>query len=157
MKKDPVGTTVELSAKLFAIMADEVLQACGEEEGARIVRKAVRRFAQLRAAGIQERILAAGQEVTFETVEEFSDYPPNEAWDCDTEITDGQLREVTRVCPYSTAFREVGLEKAGSLYCQEIDVALNEALFGKIGFQRPRIFTDGPDAPCEMIVTCEKN
>ncbi len=150
---DPVGRSVELTAKLFALMADEVLRACGEEEGSKIVRRAVRRFADLRAAGIRGKILAAGKEVTFETVEEFSDYPPNCAWDCDTEITGNTLREVTRVCPFSTGFREIGLEKAGSLYCQEIDVALNEAFFGPIGFRRPRLFTDGPDAPCEMIVT----
>ena len=155
MQSDPVGKTVELSAKLFAIMADEVLKACGEQEGERIVRSAVRRFAKMRAENIRTRILAAGKQVTFETVEEFSDYPPNCAWDADSCITGNQLREITRVCPYSTAFREIGLEKAGSLYCNEIDIALNEALFGNITFQRPRLFTDGPDAPCEMVVTLQ--
>lgn len=150
---DPVGKSVQLSAKLFAIMADEVLQACGEEEGSKIVRRAVRRYANMRASGIREKICAAGKEVTFETVEEFSDYPPNNAWDCDTEITATGLREVTRECPFSTAFREIGLEHAGSLYCQEIDIALNEAFFGKVVFERTKIFTDGPTAPCEMIVT----
>lgn len=154
---DPVGKATEMSAKLFAIMADEVLKACGEEEGSKIVRGAVRRYANMRAAGIRERILAAGKEVTFETVEEFSDYPPNDAWDCDSEISHNVLREVNRVCPFATAFREVGLEKAGSLYCQEIDIALNEAFFGSIDFQRTQIFTDGPNAPCEMIVTIKES
>ena len=32
-------------------------------------------------------------------------------------------------------------------------LALNQAIFGNIRFERPRLFTDGPDAPCEMIVT----
>lgn len=73
---DPVGKTLELSAKLFAIMADEVLTACGEKEGSEIVRRAVRRYANLRAEGVKERIRAAGKEVTFETVDEFSDFPP---------------------------------------------------------------------------------
>ena len=73
---DPVGISVQMSAKLFAIMADEVLQACGEDKGEEIVRRAVRRYAELRAAGIRKEILDAGKEVTFETVEEFSDYPP---------------------------------------------------------------------------------
>ena len=81
---DPVDISVQMSAKLFAIMADEVLQACGEDKGEEIVRRAVRRYAELRAAGIRKEILDAGKEVTFETVEEFSDYPPNDAWDCQT-------------------------------------------------------------------------
>lgn len=157
MTYDPVGKTVELSAKLFALLADEVLKACGDQEGERIVRRAVRRYANMRAEGIRAQIVAAGKEVSFETLEEFSDYPPNCAWDADSQVTEGQLREVTRVCPYATAFREIGLEKAGSLYCQEIDLALYEAYFGPVSFQRPRLFTDGPDAPCEMIVTLKRD
>lgn len=150
---DPVGKATEMSAKLFAYMADEVLKACGEAEGSALVRRAVRRYADHRAQGVLSNIKKSGKEVTFETVEEFSDYPPNQAWDCDSTITGNQLREVNRVCPFSNAFREVGLEKAGSLYCQEIDLALNEAFFGKITLERPSLFTDAPDAPCEMIVT----
>ena len=65
---DPVGISVQMSAKLFAIMADEVLQACGEDKGEEIVRRAVRRYAELRAAGIRKEILDAGKEVTFATV-----------------------------------------------------------------------------------------
>lgn len=138
---DPGGISVQMSAKLFAIMADEVLQACGEDKGEEIVRRAVRRYAELRAAGIRKEILDAGKEVTFETVEEFSDYPPNDAWDCQTDISDKQLHEITYACPFSTAFREIGLEYAGSLYCKEIDIALNEAFFGDIDFARPRSLT----------------
>ena len=32
---------------------------------------------------------------------------------------------------------------------EEIDLALNQAIFGNIRFERPRLFTDGPDAPYE--------
>lgn len=150
---DPVGISVQMSAKLFAIMADEVLQACGEDKGEEIVRRAVRRYAELRAAGIRKETLDAGKEVTFETVEEFSDYPPNDAWDCQTDISDKQLHEITYACPFSTAFREIGLEYAGSLYCKEIDIALNEAFFGDIDFARPQIFNTNDKGICEMIVT----
>ena len=139
---DPVGISVQMSAKLFAIMADEVLQACGEDKGE-----------ELRAAGIRKEILDAGKEVTFETVEEFSDYPPSDAWDCQTDISDKQLHEITYACPFSTAFREIGLEYAGSLYCKEIDIALNEAFFGDIDFARPQIFNTNDKGICEMIVT----
>ena len=158
---DPVGISVQMSAKLFAIMADEVLQACGEDKGEEIVRRAVRRYAELRAAGIRKEILDAGKEVTFETVEEFSDYPPNDAWDCQTDISDKQLHEITYACPFSTAFREIGLEYAGSLYCKEIDITLykdgsvsvKDDGRGDIDFARPQIFNTNDKGICEMIVT----
>lgn len=151
-KNDPVGIAIKMGAKLFAILSDEVLSACGAEEGEAIVRAAVRRFARLRAEAIKQRILEDGKEVTFETVEEYSDYPPNQAWDCDSEIKGNVLWEENRVCPFSDAFRELGLEKPGSLYCQEIDITLNQVFFGDIDFQRPKLFTDAPDAPCQMVV-----
>lgn len=150
---DQIGKTIELSAKLFAMLADEVLKECGEERGAKIVRSAVRKYGQMRAETIKENIQKDGKEVTFETVEQYSDYPENHAWECTSEISGNTLREVNTICPFATAFREVGLERAGRLYCEEIDLALNQTLFGDITFERPRLFTDGADAPCEMVVT----
>lgn len=152
-KSDPVGKATEMSAKLFAFVANEILQECGDEKGSQIVRNAVRKYGKMRAEAIKKKILQDGKEITFETVEHYSDYPENDAWDCDSEISGNTFREYTRVCPFSTAFREVGLEKAGSLYCQEIDLALNEEFFGNIQLERPKLFSDGPDAPCEMVIT----
>lgn len=150
---DPIGKSIELSAKLFAILADEVLKECGDGEGESIVRRAVRRYGQMRAETIKENIRKDGKDITFETVEQYSDYPANNAWECVSEINGSTLREVNTVCPFATAFREIGLERAGRLYCEEIDLALNQTLFGDIAFERPGIFSDGPNAPCEMVVT----
>lgn len=152
-QNDPVGKAVEMGAKLFALLADEILRECGEEKGSVIVQNAVRKYGAMRGKAIRERILSDGREVTFETVEEYSDYPPNNAWDCDSNISENTLVEYTRSCPFAKAFRETGLENAGKLYCQEIDIALNEAIFGDIIFARPRLFSDGPDSPCEMVIT----
>ena len=149
---DPVGKTVENMAMLFAFVADEVIKENGEEKGSTLVKRAVRRFANVRADGIKDRIKADGKQITFENIDEYSDYPPNEAWDCDSFAEGPVLREINRKCPFAAAFRKLGMEKVGKLYCEEIDVALNEAFFGKIEFSRPRLFDEGPDAPCEMIV-----
>lgn len=149
---DPVGQVTEIMAKLFAVMADEVVAEFGQQ-GEAVVRKAVRRFAKLRAEGIISRIKSDGKEVTFHTVDEYSDYPANNAWDCDSFAEGEVLREINRVCPFSTAFRALGLEQVGKLYCEEIDLSLNEAFFGNIKFERPQLFIDSPDSPCEMIVT----
>lgn len=149
---DPVGKVTEIMAKLFAVMADEIIQEVGRERGELVVKKAVRRFANLRADDVIARIMADGKEVTFHTVEEYSDYPPNNAWDCDSFVEGNVLREINRICPYSNAFRQLHMEDVGKLYCEEIDIALNEAFFGNIEFERVQLFTDGENSPCEMIV-----
>lgn len=152
-KNDPVGIAIQMGARLFAIMADEVIRSCGSGEGEPIVRQAVRRYAAMRANSIMERIRNDGKEVTFETVEEYSDYPPNQAWDCVSRTEGGTLWEENRICPFSTAFRELGLERAGALYCEEIDITLNQIFFGDIEFSRTKFFTDSPDSSCDMTVT----
>ena len=69
---DPIGKVTETMAKLFAVMADEIIREMGNEKGEAAVRRAVRRFANLRADAIKERIRKDGKEVTFHTVEELS-------------------------------------------------------------------------------------
>ena len=54
--QDPVGKVTETMAKLFAVMADEVLQEMGQEKGEAVVKRAVRRFANMRAQKIIENI-----------------------------------------------------------------------------------------------------
>ena len=54
--EDPVGKVTETMAKLFAVMADEVLQEMGQEKGEAVVKRAVRRFANMRAQKIIENI-----------------------------------------------------------------------------------------------------
>ena len=81
-----------------------------------------------------------------------TDLPPNNGWDADTVIENGVLTEDTRYCPLAAAWRALGLEKEGGIYCG-IDIAMNQAYMGSIKFERPAIFSDGPDAPCKMVVT----
>ena len=99
--EDPVGKVTETMAKLFAVMADEVIREMGQEKGEAVVKRAVRRFANMRAQKIIENIKKDGKEVTFHTVEEYSDYPANEAWDCDSFVEGNTLKEINRVCPFS--------------------------------------------------------
>lgn len=155
-KDDPVGKTVEMGAALFAIVADTVIKECGKEVGENIVRKAVKKYAVMRANKIKNQIIAEGKEVTFDTVEEYSDYPTNCAWNGYCETKDNCFREVTDVCPFSTAFRELKLGEVGRLYCDVIDITMFETYFGDIEFERLQIFTDGPDTPCEMVVKIKK-
>ena len=90
--EDPVGKVTETMAKLFAVMADEVIREMGQEKGEAVVKRAVRRFANMRGPEDHRKHQKDGKEVTFHTVEEYSDYPANEAWDCDS-FVEGEYTE----------------------------------------------------------------
>lgn len=150
--QDPAGLMAKKMGGLFAIMVDEMCKKLGEEEGKAIAEAAVMRFGRMRGENIRNEVLAHGEALTFENMEKYYDLPPNNGWDADTEIVGDTLTEVTRYCPFAAGWRELGLEKCGEIYCK-VDIAINEGFMGKIDFERPYIFSDGPNAPCKMIVT----
>lgn len=150
-RNDPVGQMAEKMGMLFAIMVDEMCSEFGEEIGKATAERAVMRFGRMRGSNIRNEVLKNEEEITFENMEKYYDLPPNNGWDSDVEIKGGVLTEVTRYCPFASAWRELGLEDRGEVYCK-VDIAINEGYFGKIDFERPSIFSDGPDAECKMIV-----
>lgn len=152
INSDPVGKTVEIMAKLFIFTAKEIIDEIGDDRGRSVLKRAVREFAEYRAGKIKEEIKKAGKDVNFHTIEEYSDYPANTAWEGTTEIEGDTLTEVTTRCPFAEAFRELKMESIGRIYCDEIDIALNEAFFGEIDFERVKIFSDSNDSPCKMVV-----
>lgn len=150
-KNDPVGSMAKIMGKLFCIMANEVIEQCGEEKGSKIVKDAVWKFGENRGNEIREKVLAAGEEINFENFEKYYDLPHNNGWDGESTINADELFEVTKYCPYAAAWKELGLEKVGALYCEQ-DVAMLKAYMKNIKFDRPSIFTDGENASCKMSV-----
>jgi len=151
-KNDPVGAMAYKMGQLFAILVDEMEQEFGEDRGRAVAARAVDRFGRMRGESIRQAVLQAGEELTLENMEKFYDLPANHGWDADTVIDGDVLTEDTRYCPMASAWRALGLEKEGAIYCG-VDVAIHEAYCGKIRFERPAIFLDGPEAPCKMVVT----
>ena len=54
------------------------------------------------------------------------------------------LEEHTAYCPYSKAWRELGLEDIGSLYCIQ-DEAMIRGYTSGIEFRRSKIFNDNKE------------
>jgi hypothetical protein len=148
---DPIGKMGEILGTLFAIMADEVIKNCGKEDGEKIVRDAAWRFGFYRGQRMKERVLADGKELTLENYEKYSDLPENNAWDATSECTETRLRECTNYCPYAKAWKELGLEDVGSLYCIQ-DEAMIRGYMEDVEFIRPKLFNDNEESQCEMII-----
>lgn len=71
-----------------------------------------------------------------------------------TICTETRLRECTNYCPYAKAWKELGLEDVGSLYCIQ-DEAMIRGYMEDVEFIRPKLFNDNNDnkeGQCEMII-----
>lgn len=150
-KNDPVGKMGEVLGTLFGVMADEIIKQCGEEQGEKIIKDSMWRFGFYRGQKIREKVLAAGEELNFENFEKFYDIPENNGWDADSEIKGDTLTEYTRYCPYAKAWKELGLENIGSLYCAQ-DESMMTGYMGNIEFIRGKLFNDNEEGHCKMIV-----
>lgn len=152
---DPVVAMAKVLGKLYYFMAKEVIDAYGEKEGKEVIRRAIWKFGANRGANIRKKVLENGEELNFENFEKFYDIPLNNAWDADSEATDTSLREVTRYCPYADAWKELGGEELGYIYCEQ-DIAMAKAYNDKVEFERPSNLMDGENALCEMILKLKK-
>lgn len=154
-KNDPIGKMGEILGALFAIMGEEIIKSCGKEEGEKIITRAAWNFGDYRGKKIREKVLDSGEELTLENFTKFSDMPDNNAWDATTEITDDKLVEYTRYCPYTKAWKELGLEDIGCLYCV-LDESMIKAYDKDVNFERKKIFNTNKEGHCEMIISRKK-
>lgn len=148
---DPIGKMGELMAKLFAIVANEVIEEFGEEKGHEVIKRGVWKFGVMRGQQIREKVLESGNELSLESFSNFSDLPPSDAWDATTDISGNVLKEYTRYCPYSKAWKEIGLENVGKLYCYQ-DEAMAAGFFDNATFAHTKLFVDNAAGHCESVI-----
>lgn len=148
---DPIGKMGELMAKLFAIVANEVIEELGEDKGRELIKRGVWKFGLMRGQNIRQAVLDSGNELNLESFNNFSDLPASNAWDATADISDNVLIEQTRYCPYAKAWKELGLENVGKLYCYQ-DEAVVAGFFDSASFKHTKIFSDNEDGHCESVI-----
>ena len=127
MSNDEVreGFTPTHHAMLFAWLSRAIIERAGEEQGARIVRQAVRRYGEQRGRRMALRARANGHPLTM------ANYVAYSEWEGGKDEAEQQVAERapdTRVlihrCPWNNAWAENDLTAYGRFYCQEVDEAL---------------------------------
>ena len=126
---------------LYYHFAKTLVEELGEEEGKRLILKAVRSYGHERGLKIKEEVQKRGLELTVENYKKFSDLPPL-GWD----VKAGKLV----YCSYAQPWIEKGAEDLGNLYC-EVDIALYEAYNPTIKIERLKSVLTGHEC-CEYNI-----
>ena len=138
----------KLMAECYYYMAKHIVEAMGEEQGAQVIRAALKEFGEDRVASMTREAAEKGVEVTdFEKYFTIRDMP-----DCGW--INGDERGVVKQCLFHEVLKrygDLGI-KLGSYYC-EIDYIL----YGGFGFHldRPKNKCLGDDE-CAMHFTYDK-
>lgn len=127
--------------QLYYHFAKTLVDEFGEEEGKRLILKAVRSYGHERGQKIREEVLQRGLPLTVENFSKFSDLPTL-GWE-------GEGEEIT-FCPYAQPWIEKGVEDLGILYC-EVDMAKYEAYNSEIKVERLKSVLKGQEC-CEYLI-----
>lgn len=139
--EEPELRWAKLFAKMYYIMAEQMIESLGEEEGKKAISKAVQTFAEARVASMKEeaaeRDLAENGLQTYQDVRDM----PGTGWK--------HNGLGISYCPFHDVWKDYGERGAelGGLYCR-IDYPMLEG-FG-VELERNFILTNGDDH-CQFI------
>jgi len=108
-------------ALLYYHMATAIIDRLGEEEGKRLIEKAILDYGNACGQRVREGVLEQGLAPVLENYGKVPDLP-SKGWRAEKVVIDGEETRATTFCPLAATWKELGAEKLGRLYCL-VDVA----------------------------------
>ncbi len=121
--KEPVSWAT-LFCRLFACMAEEMIEQLGEEKGEKAVRDAVWKFGVARGKDIARRAKEAGCENDIDSYLPNYDMGRADDFSAQNEYGDNEVKQLFTECGFAEAWLGDGTERYGKLYCDMIDPAI---------------------------------
>ena len=152
--RDQVRQAVRMMAALYYHMGNNIIGALGEEEGRKLIAKAVAEYGEERGAAHREAVLAAtGRAEPFDYVNKGD--LPRLGWD--TAVPADQENPTHKLvlhCPLAAYWREKGFAETGAVYCG-VDQAKYRAFHPDAELVHLRNLQWG-DECCEMVCRVRK-
>ncbi|MEA5049979.1 MAG: L-2-amino-thiazoline-4-carboxylic acid hydrolase [Oscillospiraceae bacterium] len=140
-------------AVMFGVLAKHILGVFGEREGDAILAQGVRRYGLERGSRMAQRCEAAGEAKDMVAYFAFGEISYN--WDgfVRTMLDRPYFAHTMRACPWTTAWRETGLEAYGRYYCRCVDSALLEGFNPALHLRMPTYLSKPGSDRCEFHYT----
>ena len=140
-------------AQLFATITNDVIERFGVD-GEETIRQAVRTFGEKRGRNIAANVEKAGLEKEVNNYLSFYDMERSNLFKYENKDTKDQLEQHFSECIFAKAWSEMGMEKYGLLYCQEIDPAIARGYNSKLKCIHDRYLLKG-DGCCHFVFKME--
>ncbi len=114
-------------ASLFGYIAREVMRR-HPEDGEAVLEKAVIQYGHERGARMRRRALTDGLPLNMSTYLLYREYPvdPAEFGGPECHEPNGDFHSTPTKCPWSSKWKQLGLEQYCGIYCRHVDRALAE-------------------------------
>jgi hypothetical protein len=154
MSRTEAAENVRLMARRTALLyyhfARTLIDELGDEEGKRLIAKAVWAYGEHCGTVVREGVEAMGLPPTDENFNKVADLP-HVGWDISSLTADnGETHPIATYCPLAAVWQELGAEELGRMYCM-VDQAKYHAYNPDYEYIHARNVLDG-DAYCEFVV-----
>jgi len=138
------------TALLYYYFARTLIDELGEEEGKRLIAKAIWSYGEHCGRAARHVVEAMGLPTSAENFSKAPDLP-SLGWETGRATSaGGETRPIATFCPLAAVWRELGAEELGRMYCY-VDQAKYHAYNPSIHFEHSKNVLDG-DAFCEFFV-----
>jgi predicted ArsR family transcriptional regulator len=139
----PLQGLAHLAAMIYHYFAAEAVATLGEQEGAELIARTIRKMGEERGRRIRARVDEAGLEPTLENMSKFYDLPIGQAWEARYEkVGEGHHIETVTHCPFAELWQDFHAEELAMHYC-EIDMAIIAGYNPHIKIQRHKSLLKG--------------
>jgi predicted hydrocarbon binding protein len=154
MSMDEAAQNVRLMARRTALLyyhfARTLINELGEEEGKRLIAKAVWAYGEHCGTVVREGVQAMGLPPTDENFNKVADLP-SVGWEISSVTAEnGDEHPIAAYCPLAAVWQELGAEDLGRMYCM-VDQAKYHAYNPDYEYIHAHNVLDG-DAYCEFVV-----
>ena len=144
---EQINLALRRAALLYHYFADTLIREFGEDEGRRLILKAIGAYGAHIGQAAGERAHKKGLDAIPEN---FQDDLPMMAWDAEEVVVDNEKRTRIHHCPLAKVWRELGNPKHARLYCF-VDQAKISAFNQGYTYVHHKNVLDG-DPHCELAV-----
>ena len=144
---EQVNLALRRAALLFHAFAETLIETFGDEEGQRLILKAITSYGTHIGKSARER---AERQALSPQPENFQDDLPLMAWQAEEVIVEGERRTRIHHCPLAAVWQELGNPTHARLYCF-VDQAKMQAFNPEFAYVHLKNMLDG-DSYCELAV-----
>jgi hypothetical protein len=163
IKSNPFHSDCEQQVRLMArrtallhhAFAATLIEELGEEEGKKLIQKAIQRYGEACGSAVKQGVEALGLPLTQENYGKIPDLP-NTGWEKGSVTTpEGETHAIITYCPLADVFESLGCQELGRLYCY-VDQAKQQAYNPEHALVHVKNILDG-DPYCEFALIPVKN
>jgi predicted ArsR family transcriptional regulator len=138
------------TALLYYYYAKTLVEELGEEEGKRLIAKAIWAYGEHCGRAVREGVESMGLPPTDENFGKVADLPKL-GWEASTiTLPNGEKRPIVTYCPLAAVWEELGAQELGRMYCY-VDQAKYHAYNPDYEFTHTKNVLDGDDC-CEYCI-----